>query len=361
VIECIILLYRHDTIFHLYTENLVNMDSILEQLNDPVVDVSHLLIEYASVYAGDLEKGKRLLEWMSGKECKAAYLLVALGLFIPLEFDKEFQRNQIEPLLSVISREWTDKSFRSIASFHVLIFCKALARSSGLDISLVTGLSGQDFDTRIEAVVLSEEFNPIRILGDRLEVCMLFYFLKKKNEWKHIDTDMLEALMSFSSSLVTTFIKVMGRLVRQLKTRDEDVGGSKTQGIQQLQSRPMFFQPLLILIMRLYQGREDAGYIFWSDVDLFRFIKWAAELRSSELRCVYFDMMASLATGVKSAQRAFDLYNCQGDMYGGGGRASLSWEALCYSLRSVTESFRAAPDSELPPIGKPRRKFNWQN
>jgi hypothetical protein len=141
----------------------------------------------------------------------------------------------------------------------------------------------------------------------------------------------------------------MGPLVKKLKTRDEDVGSTRIQGrasLQQLESRPMFFEPLLLLIMHLYRGREDAGHVFWSDAALFRFVKWAAELRSSELRCVYFDMMGALGTGQKSAQRAFDLYNVQG-----GPRGSLSWESLFFSLRSVADSFHADSNSELPAIG----------
>lgn len=171
VIECVVLLYRHDTLFQLYiTPELVNFDSLLEQLNDQVINVSLLLIEYASLYSGDLVKGKRLLEWMAGRDCDGGYLLVALGLFIPMEFDIDFQKAYIEPLLEVVKREWKDKKVQSIVAFYLLVYCRGLANANNLDISLVTGLTGQEFDARTEAVLLSEEHNPIRILGDRLEV-----------------------------------------------------------------------------------------------------------------------------------------------------------------------------------------------
>lgn len=138
-------------------------------------------------------------------------------------------------------------------------------------------------------------------------------------------------------------------MVKLLKTRDEDVGSTRIQGrasLQQLESRPMFFEPLLMLIMHLYSGREDAGHGFWSDAALFRFVKWAGELRSSELRCVYFDMMGAIGTGQKSAQRAFDLYNVQG-----GQRGALSWESLFFSLRTVADCYKVDSNSELPAIG----------
>ncbi len=47
--------------------------------------------------------------------------------------------------------------------------------------------------------------------------------------------------------------------------------------------------------------------MFWTDADLFRFVKWAADLRSSKLQRVFFDR--STWTGQKTARRAFELYN----------------------------------------------------
>jgi hypothetical protein len=170
VIECVLLLYRHATLFHLYVNaDLVDFDSMLGQLNDPVINVSLLLIEYASYHGGDLGKGKRLLEWMAGKDCQGGYLLVALGLFIPMA-QADFQKAHVEPLLEVVKREWRDKKVQSIVAFYLLVYCKTLALSNNLDILMVTGLTEKEFDARIEAVLLSEEYNPIRILGDRLEV-----------------------------------------------------------------------------------------------------------------------------------------------------------------------------------------------
>lgn len=148
----------------------------------------------------------------------------------------------------------------------------------------------------------------------------------------------------------------MGRIVKMLKNKEEDVSQATSKlsaRMLQQQLKPIYpqnFEALLKVVKVLYWDRPDSGLHYWSDPELFKFIKWAGDLRSVELRCVYYDMVAALAMGSKSAHRAFELFNFNPQHQYSATR-NMSWITLFFSMDRMAEQLTQTPDAEISPLG----------
>ncbi|KAJ3117528.1 hypothetical protein HK100_000808 [Physocladia obscura] len=137
--------------------------------------------------------------------------------------------------------------------------------------------------------------------------------------------------------LVSDFFRIMGRVVRTMKNEAEDLdsgGGnpektSMTSGLKQL----------LNLVFILYRDRVDEGYIYWTDPDLFKFVRFMMDVRSHNILPSYLEILSAFATGPKSAQCALE--------YLGNENARLSWVALFRSLDFSAKTLASSPDGEI--------------
>ncbi|KAJ3080073.1 hypothetical protein HK102_003335 [Quaeritorhiza haematococci] len=168
--------------------------------------------------------------------------------------------------------------------------------------------------------------------------------------------------------LLSGFIRTMGRVVKSMKNKDEDIDvvGSRSG----MPTRTAFgtyqavgatgpvgstvppqrnFESLLNVIALLYQDRPDTGLRYWTDIELFKFLKWATDVRTPRLQRAYFNMLGSLATGYKSSQRAYDFLNAGPHQVSQPHHARVSWSSLFRSLNLNAASLSQSPDLEISP------------
>lgn len=166
-------------------------------------------------------------------------------------------------------------------------------------------------------------------------------------------------LLSHCEYFITFFITHMGKVVKAIKHKDEDVPSStnrlqySTRTLQQqLQPAPkiIYFESLFAYIKNLYNDRPDSAFRFWSETELTRFLRWAIDQRSVALRCDYFDMLAAISKGSKCAQRAYELFNI-GPQSSYNGIQGLSWAVLFKSIGDISHALSQRSDAEINPDG----------
>lgn len=148
--------------------------------------------------------------------------------------------------------------------------------------------------------------------------------------------------------------------LRKLRNREEDVvasshrGGGHRAARGAQDDRPLEvrhdLEAFFILIATIYRGAPDNGLKFWEEVvtddhstsqpnpntaKLSSFLRWGAECRSSGMKRAYYEMVASLASGPRSATYAHEfLAASSGSLdHNGASAAAFSWSTLFGALR----------------------------
>ncbi|KAI8610567.1 nucleoporin Nup186/Nup192/Nup205 [Chytriomyces sp. MP71] len=154
------------------------------------------------------------------------------------------------------------------------------------------------------------------------------------------ETEIREHILSIFHKLATGFFSLLGRCVRTLKNEAEDLevtsslNGTAQQGLVNSGLRQ-----LLEFVQLLYRDRPDEGHIFWTDPDLFKFLRYMLDVRAATIMTAYLDALASLATGPKSAACAGEFFSTE--------HSKLSWEALFRSLDLTAKHLAAHPEGEM--------------
>lgn len=119
------------------------------------------------------------------------------------------------------------------------------------------------------------------------------------------DADVLSAafrnlLVSQLENLIESFISNMADLLKDIKTGEEEdvLMGQRTFDYE--------LERLFLAIHFVYQGRPDAGMVFWSDPEsnLNGFLTWACQRQTPFMAATFSYMVASIATGPESAAAA---------------------------------------------------------
>ncbi|KAJ3209279.1 hypothetical protein HDU67_006294 [Dinochytrium kinnereticum] len=160
-----------------------------------------------------------------------------------------------------------------------------------------------------------------------------------------VDTDIFDYGVGIIQGLVENFLKRLGRVVRSLKNKAEDAEAAMARGGQLMnylgEPATTPFESLLSLVAALYRDRPESGIRFWKDPELFKFIRFMADVRSDDLLRAFLEVLASLSTGRQCAQCATGFLSTE--------HSKLSWEALFRSLDLTAKTLAAHPEGEMNP------------
>lgn len=170
-------------------------------------------------------------------------------------------------------------------------------------------------------------------------------------------TDQIERLVV---EVITSRISVL----RKLRNREEDLlssshrggGGRRHSRGMQDDRTPVArheLESLFLLIATIYHGSSDSGLKFWDDPQasdpsssdyspvtarLAAFLRWGSECRPPGMMRAYYEMVASLATGLRCATYAFEFLSAANSADGSSSSfqsppvSSFSWSALFGAL-----------------------------
>ncbi|GAA5994814.1 Nup192p [Rhodotorula paludigena] len=143
-------------------------------------------------------------------------------------------------------------------------------------------------------------------------------------------------------------------ILRKLRNREEDVVATSHRGGGLRSSRGGESQPaqprhdleaFFLLIATLYRRDPDGGLKFWEETApeastsamvhstssrLSAFLRWGSECRPPAMMRAYYEMVASLASGPRSATYAYEFLSLDGSSHGGS--STCSWVALFGAL-----------------------------
>ncbi|KAK9701139.1 hypothetical protein K7432_011854, partial [Basidiobolus ranarum] len=144
-----------------------------------------------------------------------------------------------------------------------------------------------------------------------------------------IDEDFQWYILHQLDLMVTTFISTLSGVLRRLKNREDDVAYTSRGSGDQAPRKDL--QTFFELVSSIYKDRIDSGLKFWEGPDdrLFDILKWAPDSKASEIVRAAFYMFASLATGPKSSQYAYDFLNSGGGRHPNLMQSSNHTTSLC--------------------------------
>ncbi|KAJ3332895.1 hypothetical protein HDU76_012695 [Blyttiomyces sp. JEL0837] len=242
---------------------------------------------------------------------------------------------KINKLLDMSPR-WTVPSLREVISIQYCGFLKR-GRMQRQNLEQDIGLP-ESIEVRLESSFQNEPFRFV------MENIIPFKCLDPKIYVEQVTADSeLQAFMVITvKRLVIEFLKLMGRVVRNLKSAAEDIPVLPMQqyGRPMICSQSSPFEQLLNLISSLHKDSLDGGYIYWDDADLLKFLKFVADARSVQLLQAYLDMLASLASGPRCARKAAEFLHDQ---------TRLTWDILFNSIAHAAKMLAAHPDQEMNP------------
>ncbi|KAL7748732.1 hypothetical protein RI367_005886 [Sorochytrium milnesiophthora] len=147
----------------------------------------------------------------------------------------------------------------------------------------------------------------------------------------HFDDDFLRPLYTELEHLTLQFFSDASANIRMMKEQDEkallDVKLRRMQAQKQphrhLSSGPSasimspgpasasepyrHYEAFLLFVSLLFADRPDAGLVFWESKSNrpYYFLKWAVDMAHNRTRGIFYDMLASLATGPRCAEHAY--------------------------------------------------------
>ncbi|ORY52525.1 hypothetical protein BCR33DRAFT_733217 [Rhizoclosmatium globosum] len=256
-----------------------------------------------------------------------------------LERDIEFTTDQVKTLKDINTvlfdetPKWTYKGLRGAVIVQFGIFLKyARVKNPSLEEKL-------GFHTSIEERVTQNvgELSPFEFIKENL---ISFATLESPVQAVdgEVEMEIRELTFGVLQRMVSDFFRLMGRVVRVLKNEAEDLdaAGDITKTVA-----GSGLNQLLGLVHLLYRDRPDEGYAYWTDPDLFKFLRFMMDVKSFTILQSYLDILSSFATGTKSSLCAAEFL--------GSNHARLSWQALFQSLDFTAKSLAQSPDGEMHP------------
>ncbi|KAJ3026095.1 UNVERIFIED_CONTAM: hypothetical protein HDU68_006204 [Siphonaria sp. JEL0065] len=257
-----------------------------------------------------------------------------------LECDVEFTPDQIKTVTDINNvlfnetSKWQNKQLLGVFVIQFGIFLK-LAKPKNPLLEETLGFH-ESIETRITTNIAAS--NPFDFVKDNL-----ISWATLENSGEGIDgegeAEIRNGMFVVLQRFVSDFFRLMGRVVRTLKNESEDLlhvqdgeARSATCGLKQL----------LTLVHLLYKDRLDDGYVYWTDPDLFKFLKFMVDVRSPVILQSFLDIIASFATGTKSSLCAAEFL--------GSDHPKLSWVALFAILDSTAKSLALSPEKEISPL-----------
>ncbi|KAJ3297880.1 hypothetical protein HDU79_001637 [Rhizoclosmatium sp. JEL0117] len=256
-----------------------------------------------------------------------------------LERDIEFTADQVKTIKDINTvlfdetPKWTYKGLRGAVIVQFGIFLKyARVKNPSLEEKL-------GFHTSIEERVTQNvgELSPFEFIKENL---ISFATLESPVQAVdgEVEMEIRELTFGVLQRMVSDFFRLMGRVVRVLKNEAEDLdaAGDITKTVA-----GSGLNQLLGLVHLLYRDRPDEGYAYWTDPDLFKFLRFMMDVKSFTILQSYLDILSSFATGTKSSLCAAEFL--------GSNHARLSWQALFQSLDFTAKSLAQSPDGEMHP------------
>ncbi|KAJ3217501.1 hypothetical protein HK099_005449, partial [Clydaea vesicula] len=287
------------------------------------------------------------------------YLLLTLLKFISIDvLNQNIQQTQMhlfkltKDSLKMLNNElftnsenFSDTNLKAVLQFQFIIFFKHRQRFEYMDPFSFN--SDPDYlEKQLEKLIFDHNiFNYFVLMVSSNNTSDLI------NIWKDVRVDFRCEIYSTLELLISHFIQNFGRSVRNTKKSDEDVvkKGYYERQRQYLNNKIVpptkTFQTLLTLISVLYHDRPDAALQFWTSNELLKFLKWASDVKSLELKSTYFRMMASLATGPKSSHHAFELFNSQQTL----SISAISWQQMFAALQHFSSTIYENPNLDINP------------
>ncbi|KAJ3096184.1 hypothetical protein HDU97_006167 [Phlyctochytrium planicorne] len=179
---------------------------------------------------------------------------------------------------------------------------------------------------------------PFQFMVDHMLTRSTFYDLAGE-----LDSDIVEHAFKLAQQMIEVFLKRMGKVVRTLKNKAEDIESNPNRVSQTYSGEPAVtpFESIISIVTHIFRDRPESGIQFWKDPELFKFLRFMMDIRSNDLMRSFLEMLASLATGQQCAHYAAEFLSTD--------HSRLSWEALFRSLDLTAKSLAAHPDGVMHP------------
>lgn len=107
------------------------------------------------------------------------------------------------------------------------------------------------------------------------------------------------------------------------------------------------FANFIALVGELYRGVFEGGLAFWNDNRLVNFLRLTSEVRAINTRKEVMSMLAALATGTRSSERAFEFLG--GSQYGSSAYTALNWNVLFQALQQYAQVLGSSTEKQSLP------------
>ncbi|KAI9734491.1 MAG: hypothetical protein M1818_006880 [Claussenomyces sp. TS43310] len=151
-----------------------------------------------------------------------------------------------------------------------------------------------------------------------------------------------ELLMEQLESFIDAFITNMPDVLRRLRI-DED----EQRQLSQTHEHDLDLERFLVIISFAFEGRPDAGQVFWSDPEsnLAGFLHWASRRASTPLVSAFCEMLQAISGNEDCATSAHNFLLDEGVSLSGKMRRSqsLSWNQIIKELEFFSSKIRDRP------------------
>lgn len=151
-----------------------------------------------------------------------------------------------------------------------------------------------------------------------------------------------DILMEQLESFVDAFITNMPDVLRKLRI-DED----EQRQLSQTHEHDLDLERFLVIISFAFEGRPDAGQVFWSDPEsnLAGFLQWASRRASTPLVSAFCEMLQSISENEECATAAHYFLLDEGTSTSGKMRRSqsLTWNQIIKELEFFSSKIRDRP------------------
>ncbi|KAJ3312648.1 hypothetical protein HDV04_002790 [Boothiomyces sp. JEL0838] len=160
------------------------------------------------------------------------------------------------------------------------------------------------------------------------------YLQEKEDE---LEKELLENYKLILSEFITSYVCVFKKTFRQIIARDQDLSNTDAPETQ--------WEQLLNLISGIYKDRPDSAIHWWTETDLFQFIRLAADVWTPRFLVLFLKTICSLASGQICANNVHQILNLDNN----GQFGNITWGNFFRTLNSYLERLGQNENMELSP------------
>ncbi|KAJ3272871.1 hypothetical protein HDV01_005194 [Terramyces sp. JEL0728] len=184
------------------------------------------------------------------------------------------------------------------------------------------------------ALAMSSEDSDSKKLSNIDFNCFQIYLQEKEEE---LEKELLENYKLILSEFIISFVYTYKKSFRQIIARDQDLSNTDAPETQ--------WEQLLTLISNIYRDRPDSAIQWWTEPDLFQFVKLAADVWTPRFLVLFLKTISSLSSGQVCSNNVHQILNLDNN----GQFGNITWGNFFRTLNSYLERLGQNGNMELSP------------